>query len=91
MLAHNTPIKVVQAHLGHASAQITLDTYGHVMPGSSSMGADLFAAAFGGYQPVTSPAGEAGEQPQAEPLTYVYGDVPAAARTAFGVVASIVR
>jgi hypothetical protein len=55
------------------------------------MGADLFAAAFGGYQPVTSPAGEAGEQPQAEPLTYVYGDVPAAARTAFGVVASIVR
>jgi integrase len=25
-------IKVVQEHLGHASAKVTLDVYGHLMP-----------------------------------------------------------
>lgn len=50
MLRANVPIKVVQTHLGHASAQITLDAYGHLMPGDSALGADAFASAFGEYK-----------------------------------------
>lgn len=36
LLALRMPIKVVQAHLGHASAKMTLDVYGHLMPDDSS-------------------------------------------------------
>ena len=86
MLAHNTPIKVVQAHVGHASAQITLDTYGHLMPGASSMGADVFAAAFGGYEPVAGSADAIAAETPAPPLTHVYSDVPAASGTDPGVI-----
>ena len=32
LLAANVPIHVVQARLGHASIQTTVDTYGHLMP-----------------------------------------------------------
>jgi integrase len=38
------PIKVVQARLGHASIQMTADTYGHLFPRSDD-GAELAAAA----------------------------------------------
>ena len=34
LLTSGTPIHVVQARLGHASIQITVDTYGHVLPAS---------------------------------------------------------
>jgi integrase len=37
------PLKVVQARLGHASVQITADTYGHLFPRSDD-GAELAAA-----------------------------------------------
>jgi len=37
------PLKVVQAHLGHASIQMTADTYGHLFPRSDD-GAELAAA-----------------------------------------------
>lgn len=32
LLAHNTPLKTVQQRLGHATAALTLDLYGHAMP-----------------------------------------------------------
>jgi integrase len=38
------PVKVVQARLGHASIQMTADTYGHLFPRSDE-GAELAAAA----------------------------------------------
>ena len=34
LLTSGTPIHVVQARLGHASIQTTVDTYGHVLPAS---------------------------------------------------------
>ena len=37
------PLKMVQARLGHASIQITADTYGHLFP-STDTGAELAAA-----------------------------------------------
>ena len=39
----NLPLKVVQARLGHASIQMTADTYGHLFPRSDD-GAELAAA-----------------------------------------------
>jgi integrase len=33
LLAKGLPVKVVSERLGHATVQITLDTYAHVMPG----------------------------------------------------------
>lgn len=44
LLAAGVNIKEVQAQLGHASAQVTLDVYGHLMPGGSSAAADAFDA-----------------------------------------------
>jgi integrase len=38
-------MKVVQKRLGHASAAITLDTYGHLMPDSDDRTRDVMAAA----------------------------------------------
>jgi integrase len=52
LLAMGVAIKQVQAQLGHASAQITLDIYGHLMPDSGSPGADAFDTLFGGYKVV---------------------------------------
>jgi integrase len=47
MLGLGVHPKVVQERLGHASIQITLDTYSHVMPGmqadaASKLGATVF-------------------------------------------------
>jgi hypothetical protein len=52
MLARGVGIKQVQAHLGHASANITLDVYSHLMPDAGSPGADAFQAMFGGSEAV---------------------------------------
>ncbi|MCY4655134.1 MAG: tyrosine-type recombinase/integrase [Dehalococcoidia bacterium] len=42
LLAANVPIHVVQARLGHASIQITVDTYGHLMPNADAQAALQF-------------------------------------------------
>lgn len=47
MLAAGENIKAVQHQLGHASAQITLDVYGHLMPDAGSPGARVFEASLG--------------------------------------------
>lgn len=36
LIRHGESVKVVQARLGHASAQETLDTYGHLWPDSDA-------------------------------------------------------
>ena len=43
MIGLELPLKVVQARLGHASIQMTADTYGHLFPRSDD-GAELAAA-----------------------------------------------
>ncbi len=47
LLAAGVGIKDVQAQLGHASAQVTLDVYGHLMPDAASPGADAMQGIFG--------------------------------------------
>ena len=42
MLKQGTHPKIVQERLGHASIQITLDTYSHVTPGLQEAAADRF-------------------------------------------------
>ena len=39
-LKAGVPIHVVQARMGHASAQTTIDTYGHALPASDAAAAD---------------------------------------------------
>lgn len=47
----------MSAELGHASVQITLDRYGHLMDQSyGDASARLEAALFGGHPPKVSPA-----------------------------------
>mgnify|MGYP005814676043 FL=1 len=48
LLAKGLPVKVVSERLGHATVQITLDTYAHVMPGLQSQAVAVFADAMGG-------------------------------------------
>jgi len=47
LLADREPVKTVSERLGHASVAITLDVYGHVMPGDQRRAADRFAALIG--------------------------------------------
>jgi integrase len=42
MLKQGTHPKVVQERLGHASIQMTLDTYSHVVPGLQQAAAESF-------------------------------------------------
>ena len=46
MLKAGTHPKIVQERLGHASIQITLDTYSHVAPGLQKAAATRFDQAF---------------------------------------------
>jgi integrase len=48
MLKQGTHPKIVQERLGHASIQITLDTYSHVAPGLQEAAASRFDQAFTG-------------------------------------------
>ncbi|MEI2810821.1 MAG: tyrosine-type recombinase/integrase [Nocardioides sp.] len=48
LLANGVPVKVVSERLGHATVQITLDTYGHVIPGLQGQAVSVFATAMGG-------------------------------------------
>ena len=46
-LRAGVPVKVVSERLGHASVTITLDVYGHVIPGQQGQAAAKFAAVVG--------------------------------------------
>jgi integrase len=48
LLAAAVPIKEVQSRLGHASAKMTLDVYGHLMPDAGSVSVGVMAKVFGG-------------------------------------------
>ena len=45
LLASGVPVHVVQARLGHASIQTTVDTYGHVLPASDAEAGTALEAA----------------------------------------------
>ncbi|HUZ68991.1 MAG TPA: site-specific integrase, partial [Candidatus Saccharimonadales bacterium] len=45
LLSDGAPVHAVQQRLGHGSAQITLNVYAHVLPGSERTIAERFAAA----------------------------------------------
>jgi hypothetical protein len=64
-------VKVVSERLGHASPNITLTVYQHVMPGMGRQAADRFAALLGG--PSIKEVSRAGSGPSYEqalpPLT----------------------
>lgn len=44
MLQAGVPVKVVSERLGHASVQLTLDVYAHVLPAMDADAVDRFAA-----------------------------------------------
>jgi integrase len=46
LLAAGVPIHIVQARLGHSSIQVTVDTYGHLLPDAQRMAADAASLAF---------------------------------------------
>jgi integrase len=46
LIAGGASVKVVQARLGHASAVVTLNTYGHLWPGDDDLTRDVMDAAF---------------------------------------------
>ena len=47
LIAGGASVKVVQTRLGHASAVITLNTYGHLWPGDDDLTREVMDAAFG--------------------------------------------
>ena len=47
LIAGGASVKVIQARLGHASAVITLDTYGHLWPDDDTLTRPVIDAAFG--------------------------------------------
>ncbi len=53
-LAQGVPVKVVSERLGHASVGITLQVYGHVVPGMQAEAAARLDAALGGEGPDAS-------------------------------------
>lgn len=63
LLANGVGIKQVQAQLGHASAQITLDVYSHLIPAAGAPGADAFHTMAGGGKKVAGDGGETGRAP----------------------------
>nr|MBM4732925.1 tyrosine-type recombinase/integrase [Prescottella equi] len=46
LIAANVPAKAIQAHLGHSSFKITMDTYGHLYEDATDHVADALGAAF---------------------------------------------
>jgi len=42
MIAAGANLKALSTYLGHASITITLDRYGHMLPGNESQAADIF-------------------------------------------------
>jgi integrase len=54
LIAQGASVKAVQAQLGHASATVTLDRYGHLFPDELQQLADRLQHAYA--QAVTDPA-----------------------------------
>lgn len=46
LLSRGVPIHIVQHRLGHASIQVTVDTYGHFMPDAQRMASEAASLAF---------------------------------------------
>jgi integrase len=59
MIAAGVNAKALSTFMGHANIAITIDLYGHLMPGSEAEAADLLDAYLareaGGTSPETSP------------------------------------
>ena len=51
LLSAGVSVLVVSRRLGHSRASITLDTYGHMLPGDAERAADAMGAIFGGAGP----------------------------------------
>lgn len=49
LLAAGVPVHVVQARLGHRSIRTTVDTYGHIMPGSDELAGNVVQEVLEGY------------------------------------------
>jgi integrase len=64
LIAQGASVKAVQAQLGHASATVTLDRYGHLFPDELQRLADRLQEAYG--DAVTDPART--EPPETVPL-----------------------
>jgi hypothetical protein len=86
LLAAGVSIKEVHAQLGHASAQVTLDVYGHLIPGGSSAAADTFEALAGGGKVVADMPGMG----ETDAPTHASDGVPAAVPTGSAVVTRLV-
>jgi integrase len=55
MIAADVNAKSLSAYMGHSSVTITLDRYGHLMPGNESEAADLLDAYLARNQVRTAP------------------------------------
>jgi integrase len=44
MIAAGVNLKALSTYMGHASIKITLDRYGHLMPGNEAVASDLLDA-----------------------------------------------
>jgi integrase len=53
-LAAGIPAKIVSERLGHATVQITLDTYSHVLPGLDAQAAETVARLIVGDGPAST-------------------------------------
>jgi integrase len=53
-LAAGIPAKIVSERLGHATVQITLDTYSHVLPGLDAQAAETVARLILGDDPAST-------------------------------------
>lgn len=46
LIANNIPIKYIQSQMGHASIQMTMDTYGHILPEVTQQGVNALDSLF---------------------------------------------
>ena len=58
-LAAGIPAKIVSERLGHATIQITLDTYSHVLPGLDAQAAETVARLILGDGPASTDVSKA--------------------------------
>jgi integrase len=58
-LAAGIPAKIVSERLGHATVQITLDTYSHVLPGLDAQAAETVARLIVGDGPASTDVSKA--------------------------------
>jgi integrase len=58
-LAAGIPAKIVSERLGHATIQITLDTYSHVLPGLDAQAAETVARLILGDDPASTDVSKA--------------------------------